>query len=222
MFFCAPARNWIKDLSAITAYDRVAYALGISFGGDDGRRGDTIVIIFRDVEIRVGKHAWHVFPLEGFGFLLGRNEPEDMRIYAALPCSKTECWDEYGDRWNGIDEYLGMAQRVARLLDLEVAGLYATTESFDHNSYPLPEYFVRHKMKLMMLYRAMCCRSHSHLSLWRNGHWLEFGKDGSAAICRGKRLSNNLNQKKIMKQWRKIYGPVDYSNNYKEGLYHLL
>jgi hypothetical protein len=53
-----------------------------------------MVIISRDVEIRVGKHAWHVFPMEGFGFSLGRNESEEIRIYAALPCSKTACWDE--------------------------------------------------------------------------------------------------------------------------------
>ena len=157
-----------------------------------------MLTISRDVEIRVGKHAWHVFPLEAFGYLLGRYEADAMRIYAALPCSKTACWDEYDNRWNGIDEHLEMARSIGDMFGLGVVGLYATTEDCDRAIYPMPECIVHQEMELMLLYHAMCCRNCSNISLRQNGHWRWLGP---GVICHGKRLSNTLNQKKIMKKW---------------------
>ncbi len=176
-----------------------------------------MLIFSRDAISKMEKHAWHVFPLEAFGYLLGRQEVEGMRVYAALPCSKTEFWYKYDDRWNGIDESLVLAQRVAVMFDLEVVGLYASRDDFDTVPYPMPECFVKYKMKLKLLYRTICCRSCSALRLGRSGRWLEYGED--YCICRGKRISNALTQKKVMQQWIRVHGSVDYGNNYKQALH---
>lgn len=175
-----------------------------------------MLTISRDAEVKVGKHAWHVFPLEAFGYLLGRYEAGELTVYAALPCSKTLHWDEYDDRWNGIDKHLEMARSVGGKFDLGIVGLYATTEDCDRAIYPLPKCFFNQKTELLLLYHARCCRSCSNISLRRNGHWRWFFEEG--VICRGKRISDTLNQKKIMKQWLKVYGSVDYSNGYEEGM----
>lgn len=47
-----------------------------------------MLTISREVPVKVGKHAWNVFPLEVFGFLLGSKA--EGALYAALPCSKTQ------------------------------------------------------------------------------------------------------------------------------------
>ena len=71
-----------------------------------------MLIISREVPVKIGKHAWNVFPLEAFGFLLGCSA--ENTVYAALPCSKTRRWHEFDDRWTGIEENIEKAHSVAR------------------------------------------------------------------------------------------------------------
>lgn len=47
-----------------------------------------MLIVSRETGVIVGKHAWHVYPLEAFGYLLGGAKAQ--LILAALPCSKTK------------------------------------------------------------------------------------------------------------------------------------
>jgi len=50
--------------------------------------------------VKLGKHAWHVYPLEAFGYLLGRAEQSQTKIFAALPCSKASL---LGSVWRSLE-----------------------------------------------------------------------------------------------------------------------
>lgn len=168
-----------------------------------------MLTISREAQVKVGKHAWNVYPLEAFGFLLGRNS--EQTVYAALPCSKTRRWHEFDDRWNGIDVNATKAAAVARLFDMEVVGLYASTEeSFSRAEYPMPAFGINTSMDLVMLYRTMCCPGHSWATYKAGTRWLT--RDETYVVPRGKRADNAINQKKILKAWYRFAGPVDYSN----------
>ncbi len=84
--------------------------------------------ISREALVKIGKHAWNVYPLEAFGYLLGRNT--DNTVSAVLPCSKTGNWYKFEDRWQGIEENIDHAIATARLFDLSVVGCYASCEAF--------------------------------------------------------------------------------------------
>jgi len=164
-----------------------------------------MLIISREAAVKVGKHAWNVYPLEAFGYLLGRTA--EGQVLAALPCSKTRQWDVHDDRWNGIEEHFEQARIVASSFGLEVVGVYGTTQ--DHpEKYPIPR-FVGPAM-LVMLYRTFCCPSCSWFAFRHEGRLLERREDFT--VCRGKRLDSAVSQRRILKAWREIYGQVDYSN----------
>ena len=120
-----------------------------------------MLTISREAKIKAGRHAWNVYPLEAFGFLLGRSA--ENTVYAALPCSKTRRWHEFGDRWTGIEENIEKAHSVARRFDMEVVGFYASTDGFDLDSldnFPIPSFIASASMELLMLYRTICCPGH--------------------------------------------------------------
>lgn len=168
-----------------------------------------MLIISREARIKVGRHAWNVYPLEAFGFLLGRSS--EMAVYAALPCSKTSRWDVFDDCWSGVSENLQKAVAVAKAFDLEVVGFYASGEKFsgkDIDAYPFPPQIAEGSMKLFMLYCTICCPAHSWASYNLDGRWLECKEEA----C-GIRIDKAINQKRILKEWRRVFGAVDYSNN---------
>jgi hypothetical protein len=159
----------------------------------------------------VGKHAWNVFPLEAFGFLLGSKAKSE--VYAALPCSKTKCWHVFDDRWAGIEENHDKACAVAALFNMEVVGLYASAEIFgdkDTNQFPIPTFIEKTSMKLFLLYQTLCCPGHSWCS-YKYGHrWLE--RDKNYVVPRGIRIRKEINQKRILKEWHRVFGGVEWSN----------
>ncbi|MDZ4200964.1 MAG: hypothetical protein U1C96_02335 [Gallionella sp.] len=170
-----------------------------------------MLTISREVKIKVGRHAWNVYPLEAFGFLLGRSA--ENTVYAALPSSKTRRWHEFGDRWTGIEENIEKARAVARLFDMEVAGFYASTNAFDpidRDDFPIPPLIANSSMEVFMLYQAICCPSCSWASFKCGNRWLKDGED--YVVPRGKRIDDSINQKRILTEWRKVFGAADYSN----------
>lgn len=170
-----------------------------------------MLTISREVPVKVGKHAWNVFPLEAFGFLLGSKA--DSVVYAALPCSKTQRWHEFEDRWTGIAENIAKAQVVADLFDMEVVGFYASTDGFDSDSrdlFPIPLFIENTSMKLLMLYGTICCPHCSWAAYRYDNRWLK--RDENYVVSRGKRISDSISQKKILKEWHRVYGAVDHSN----------
>ncbi len=172
-----------------------------------------MLIISREARIKVGRYAWNVYPLESFGFLLGRSS--EMAVYAALPCSKTSRWDVFDDRWNGVTENLEKAIAVARAFDLEVVGFYASSQSFsreDIDAYPRTPQIAESSLKLFMHYRTLCCPafSCSWASCSLDGRWLKYKEE--FFYPRGVRKDNSINQKRILKEWSRVFGAVDYSN----------
>ena len=98
-----------------------------------------MLTISREVPVKVGKHAWNVFPLEAFGFLLGSKA--EGAVYAALPCSKTRHRNEFEDRWMGIEANIEKARSVAKLFDMEIVGFYASTDiDNSREDYPMPPF----------------------------------------------------------------------------------
>jgi hypothetical protein len=161
--------------------------------------GEILLTISREARIKVGRHAWNVYPLEAFGFLIGRSS--EQAVYAALPCSKTQNWHAFEDRWNGIAENLDKALIVASQFDLEVVGYYASADSFEANtrvSYPYPPLGAGCSMGLFMLYGAICCPACSTVSYHLDGQWLEQGEDYFSP--RGVRIDKAINQKRIIKE----------------------
>ena len=170
-----------------------------------------MLTISREMKIKAGRHAWNVYPLEAFGFLLGKES--EGTVYAALPCSKTRCWHEFDDRWTGIEENIEKARTVARLFDMDVAGFYASTDDFYPDSldhFPVPSFIASTSMELFMLYRTICCPGHSWASFKYGNRWLKYKED--YVLPRGRRVSDSISQKRILTEWRKAFGAPDYSN----------
>jgi hypothetical protein len=165
-----------------------------------------MLLISRESLVRLGKHAWHVYPLEAFGYLLGKG---NERLSAALPCAKTSRWDEFADRWTGIEQHYSKARAVADKFDLEVLGFYASTQSID--GYPKPLFSITSE-PLILLYSTQCCRGCSGFNLDSGERRLTIKED--YLIAPGKRLDLTLNQDKVLKEWRRVFGPIDYSNGY--------
>ena len=167
-----------------------------------------MLTISREARIKVGRHAWNVFPLEAFGFLLGKKD--DSAVYAALPCSKTQKWNEFEDRWIGIEGNIEKARAVAKLFDMDVVGFYASTDIDTYDDFPMPLFIGSGSMELFMLYRMICCPQCSSASFKYDNRWLK--RDEDYVVPHGKRISNSISQKRILKEWRQVYGAVDYSN----------
>lgn len=176
-----------------------------------------MLTISREAPVKVGKHAWNAFPLEAFGFLLGRSA--ESTVYAVLPCSKTRRWHEFDDRWNGIEANLEKARSVARLFDMEVVGFYASTDDFDSdnlNNFPIPPLIANTSMGLVMVYRMICCPQCSWAAYRYGSRWLK--RDEDYLVPHGKRISDSVSQKRILAEWRKVFGEPDYSNVSAENL----
>jgi len=170
-----------------------------------------MLTISREAKIKAGRHAWNVYPLEAFGFLLGRKS--EGTVYAALPCSKTRRWHEFEDRWTGIADNIEKARSVAKLFDMDVVGFYASTDDFvtdNLNNFPMPPFMASSSMELFMLYRMICCPQCSWAAFKYDNRWLK--RDEDYVVPRGKRISDSISQKRILKEWHRIYGAVDYSN----------
>lgn len=171
-----------------------------------------MLTLSREACVKLGKHAWAVYPLEAFGYLL-RHAAEES-VLAALPCSKTRQWYEYSDRWNGIAESADQAATVARRFGLQVVGVYASEypDAPIHGEYPPPPAPVFLSLDLILLYSPHCCPGCSGFGLYHRGRWLTRNED--YVVPAGKRILQTVNQKRISKAWRDIHGAVDYSNGY--------
>lgn len=158
-----------------------------------------MLTISREVRVKIGKHAWAVYPLEAFGYLLGR--VAEGFIFAALPCSQTRQWHEFADRWVGLEEHLNMARQVARVFGLEVTGYYASTQ--DSSDYPMPSAIMQ-PGQIVLVYTTRCCPHCSWFGISHHDRWLQHGEEFT--LGQGKRLTNAVNQKRVLKEWRRVYG----------------
>ena len=156
---------------------------------------------------KVMRHGWNVYPLEAFGFLLGTATPPC--VHAALPTSKTLHWDSHADRWNGLTEKRPAADEVASLFGLQVVGVYATHEK-GIELQPFPAAF---SAGIVITYAFDWGTNEAgvrSVALHAPG----VGHD-DWKLSHGKRLSTEINHRRILAAWRERVGPIDYSNNYE-------
>ncbi|MDD4060279.1 MAG: WYL domain-containing protein [Kiritimatiellae bacterium] len=167
----------------------------------------TMIAVSQDAVRKFMRHGWNVYPLEAFGFLLGTASPPC--VHAALPASKTAHWDSHTDRWNGLVEKRPVADEVAALFGFQVVGVYATHEK-GVDLRPFPADFAA---GIVITYSFDCGTN------WAGVHSAALHAPGVGRddwkLSRGKRLSTEVNHRRILKAWRDRVGPIDYSNNYK-------
>lgn len=163
------------------------------------------LILARDALVKVGKHAWNVYPLQAFGYLLGREDG----IHAALPFSKTHRWHEYADRWNGIAEHAAAAGEFARGFGMHLAGFYASGEQVRDPGEPWPGAGDDH---VILEYNLLCCPACSTASPWVRGRSLTRGEEWR--VPHGRRIDRAVSQRRILAAWRERTGPIDYTNGY--------
>lgn len=159
--------------------------------------------VSREALVKIENHAWNAFPLESFGFLLGRLE--EMSVYAALPCSQSRS-DAPEDRWNSVNQHWGKAQLTGKSFRLEVVGYYASSDAWHQPPYPVPDFIASGKA-MLLLYQTVCCRGHSWKRIWRDGTWLK--QRTGYVVPRGIRISNDVNQKRVLKAWRQLVGDTE-------------
>jgi hypothetical protein len=172
-----------------------------------------MITISREVIVKIGKHAWHVYPLEAFGYLLGNSERNEVLV--ALPYSKTSRWYVYDDRWIGIEEQLPKAEHAASDFGLDVVGFYCSTA--DHGGsgvtamdYPIPPFLDRSSMGLMCIYDCLCCTSCSSTYFRSTKGVLSPGED--YRLSKQKRAIKDVNQRRVHSAWLRSVGQIDYSN----------
>ena len=171
-----------------------------------------MLLVSREAPVKIGKHAWNVFPLEAFGYLLGT--PDGQNISVALPCSKTNRWHDFSDRWNGIPENFVLAKSTANDFKLEVIGLYYSTElMIPATSYPAPELLAEMNIEFTLEYTTICCRQCSWISIFHHGKHLIRGEH--YLLSCGKRSDRTLNQRRVHQAWIQRFGAIDYSNGYQ-------
>lgn len=71
-------------------------------------------------------------------------------------------------------------------------------------------------MLLTAMYESICCDSCSQMSIACGNRWLRRWK--GYVLTKGVRLTNDVTQKRVLKTWRRLHGPIDYTNGYREHL----
>jgi len=163
----------------------------------------------REVLVKIASHAWNVLPLECFGVLLGKTAP--LRVFAALPVSHTAHWQQYNDRWSGMEEKLPQAFELASAMSIKVVGFYASTDVPSDDEYPIPPWLWALDDGVFALYSPICCKAHSGYGFYTRDGWLE--RQADYIVCPGKRLDPEINQRRVLAQWTARVGYADYSNH---------
>lgn len=167
---------------------------------------------------KIYKHCTLVYPLEGYGFLIGTREPEFIK--AALPVGKTARWYEYLDRFANIMPASEKARHLASKFDMEVLGLYHSYDSDCTKELPLKAVPLEYRNSFIYVQHV-------------NGGYVYFKSYGYRRNAEGiweqhevrrrvQRITKaEQNPKRIMTQWNRIWGVLDYGNNHKEELRRL-
>lgn len=170
-----------------------------------------MISVSREPIVKIARHAWNVYPLEAFGYLLGRSESGE--ILAALPFSKTSRWYEYDDQWVGIDENYAQAESLGDSYGLEVVGYYCS-EVHSGERYSRPSFLERSTMGILCVYSSVCCPSCSWVNFTTRHEMLS--RNADYQIAKGKRLVREVNQGRIYTAWLGRVGQIDYSNGYQD------
>ena len=165
---------------------------------------------------KISKHAVNVFPLEGYGFLVGTQNV----IYAALPVVKTSKWHDSEDRFARLETAYEQAKSLARGFEMIVPAIYHSHSSDRIKESPIRSVPSSFRDKIVyisnvsggeLLYRSYAYRMNE------KGEWTkcEFAKLSL------KEITAKTNPRRILSEWSKTWGIADYGNNHETELKRL-
>lgn len=158
-----------------------------------------VVVLSREARVRIGKHAWRMHADDARGYLLGRRETDRILIYAALPLNDF-AWDRVVR-----EARPQVVRQLAGWFGLEWLGRYRASEVE-------PPLDVVPAAPLLLWYRPFCCESHSILRAHIGGVKCE-----DIRIAKGKRLTDDVRQKRVLACWRAMLGGRGFATNADES-----
>jgi len=162
---------------------------------------------------KISKHSVSVFPLEGYGFLIGTQEI----IYAAIPTGKTTKWGNATDRFSELETAYPKAEVLAEEVGWFVRGIYHSHSGDWIKESPLlfvPPLF---QNKIIYIKRV----DGGDLILASDAYQKNQSQEWENCEIKSKvyePLSAETNPKRILSKWIKIWKPVDYYNNHEKEL----
>jgi hypothetical protein len=172
----------------------------------------------------IGKHGVNVYPLEGFGVLLGwtSDDGETGHAIAALPVGKTENWYEPSGRFDRIDEALAASTQLFSSWHLRPIGLYCTAYEPDIGSAvdivinTVPQWPETPWLFLWPVFAGELLIAPTALRL-RAGKW----HDEAMSTTHAQPESPERNPNRIRTAWNRAWGVLDYGNRHETELRRL-
>ena len=157
-------------------------------------------------------HGLNVYPLEGFGLLLGHNNATDAHALAALPVGKTEHWYEPTGRFARVFDAFAMATSLFAVSQLRPIGLYCTVYS---SFRPYPESLVATAPRLPEL-PWLVLRSvnggEAIFGCWAKRLEADEWIDDSLTTVFPRIEAPDHNPRRIATAWNRAWGILDYGN----------
>lgn len=176
------------------------------------------------VNARIVAHGLNVYPLQGFGILLGETSASDCdaHIVAALPVGNTEHWYSSAGRFSGIDKALASAAKAFSDWNLRPTGLYCSVywepDRGDTDIDSVLATAPRLPRAPWLLLRSVDGGEDIFMPrIWRLGPdgWCEQEEWKSV---RGRPASAKRNPRRIRAAWNRAWGMLDYGNHHETEL----
>jgi hypothetical protein len=179
--------------------------------------------ITRRAKARITAHGLNVYPLEGFGLLLGPEsiDPGQSHVLAALPVGKTERWYEPTGRFARVSEALEAASNLFAAWHLHPLGLYCTVyESFG----PYPDGLLAtapHLPEAPWLILRSVDGGESIFGCWAKLWEADQWRDEPLTVVSPRIEAPERNPHRIASAWNRTWGVLDYSNLHQAELLRL-
>ena len=135
-------------------------------------------------------------------------------IDACLPVSKSQRWYVNDERWTRLEEKLQVAQNFAFQYEKSIVGVYIASDVL-MNAEPGINAWMKENELCLLHYNLQCCEQCSLIRaiIDADGQIIDH-RD----IAQGTRLNNEFNQKRVLQNWFKTIGYLDYSNGSLENI----
>lgn len=166
---------------------------------------------------RITAHGLNVYPLEGFGVLLGwaSDDLRDAYALAALPVGKTPRWYEPEGRFDRVPEAVAVAGKLFRDWALHPVGIYCSVSDdtkgwYDELLASAPRLAQCPWLLLRFLYGRETLFGYG-ARRWSGDQWLE----ESLRIVPPRVEAPERNPKRVAGRWNKVWGVLDYGNRHE-------
>lgn len=176
------------------------------------------------VNAKIVAHGLNVYPLQGFGILLGETSASecDAHVVAALPVGNTEHWYDSAGRFSRIHEALALAAKVFSDWNLQPSGLYCSVYREPGRGETDTDSVLATAPRLpcapWLLLRSVDGGEDIFMPrVWHLGPdgWREQMEWKSA---RGRPASATRNPRRIRTVWNRAWGVIDFRNHHETEL----